>query len=312
MQATLSIGGSAPVTASILFLRLRPAADATPQTQTQTQTPGDRRGPLAAIARAAVASWRARPHLVLQAPDGLALVGDVAPSVALEAARRAVREGAGLPLAIGLHQGLLRACPAGAEGPRVAGEGVATAAALAGIGGAAIVASGPFRDALVAEAPTQAQDLLPLGDDLAAELRAHAPHRWDPQRAGRRAGRRALLAGSGMVALVAAGWAAGLARERYEAAHRPGVIVLDIRPAGEVFVDGQPKGMTPPLARVPVPPGTHLIEVRSGRLKPLRVQRLVQPGEEIVVQHVFVAPPARRPRAAQRQEPDVLERFRFW
>jgi hypothetical protein len=92
------------------------------------------------------------------------------------------------------------------------------------------------------------------------------------------------------------------------------VLYLDIKPAGELFVDGEAKGSTPPLVRLSLPPGPHTIEVRSGRARPLQTQVTLQPGEEMQLKHVFVAPPSpRRPRAQpQKEQPGLLDRFKFW
>jgi hypothetical protein len=51
--------------------------------------------------------------------------------------------------------------------------------------------------------------------------------------------------------------------------------------------------------------------VRNGRLRPVRLQMHLQPGEELQLKHVFVAPPPPAP-ARPRKEPGWLERFKFW
>ena len=69
--------------------------------------------------------------------------------------------------------------------------------------------------------------------------------------------------------------------------------------------------IAPPLVRLSVPPGPHIIEVRNGRFKPLSMQVHLQPGEEMHLKHVFAAPPAPA-RRARPKEPGVLDRFKFW
>jgi hypothetical protein len=126
-----------------------------------------------------------------------------------------------------------------------------------------------------------------------------------------RARRRAALGGIGVLALLACGLAARSVLEHYDAARRPAVIELDVRPWGEVFVDGEPKGRAPPLVRLSLPPGPHVIEVRNGRSKPLHMEVTLQPAEELQVRHVFSAPPP-PPARRKPQSPSILDRLKFW
>jgi hypothetical protein len=292
-----------PVPASVLFLRMRGFADELPSTQTT------RRERLAAAVEALLSAWDGERRVVLEAPDGLAIVGEVEPAAALASAELAARA-ADAQLGIALHHGPVRALQDGA-GARVMGDGIETAAALAGFTASRpIVASQAFREALALHAPRLADQLQPAGEQVDERLRPHALYVFDPEPARRRTVRRNLLAAGGVIALLGAGWAGRVGREHYAQAHRPAVIVLDIRPAGEVFVDGDPKGTAPPLMRLSLPAGPHTIEVRNGRFKPMLMEVQLQPGEELQLQHVFTAPPpARRGRA---KEPSLLERFKFW
>lgn len=229
--------------------------------------------------QSALRGWDAQRRLVLQAPRGLVVAGPVLPSVARTAARRILATPDLPPLRAGLHVGELRITPDRAVQARVGGEALHAAAGVAdGAGEDRLGQSDGFRAALAQQ-----------GRDT----------------------RRQLLAGVGVVALLAAGFAGREALERYELARRPAVIVLDVKPWGNVYVDGELKGRAPPLVSVAVPPGPHVIEVRNGRLRPVRMEMQLQPGEELHVRHVFVAPappPAPRPR----KEPGLVERFKFW
>jgi hypothetical protein len=253
--------------------------------------------------------------VVLEAPDGLALVGNVDPVQALQAARLASPHAVHGALGIGLHHGPVRAL-ADAGGPRVLGDGLETAGALAGFAEAyPVVASQSFRDALAAQSPRAAEDLHRAGERVDENLRPHALYVDDPLPARQRAWRRNLLGCAGLALLLGAGYGGRAARERYEAAHRTAVLVLDIQPSGEIFVDGERKGSAPPLVRLSLAAGEHVIEVRNARSKPLRVQVKLQPGEEMRLKHVFVPPaPVRRARPAPppRQEPGLFDRFKFW
>lgn len=44
-------------------------------------------------------------------------------------------------------------------------------------------------------------------------------------------------------------------------------LILDVEPAGRIYVDGKMVGSTPPLTRVPVTPGRHRVEIH-GSLPP--------------------------------------------
>jgi hypothetical protein len=274
---------------------------------------------LRAVAQAAVRGWDASRRVVLQGPDGLAIAGAVAPQVALQALRRAMRHPQAASVAMALHHGPLRVLSGEAGAARLAGDGLTRAAVLAGLTGARPLVSGAFRQALATAAPRAAQDLQPATEVTGPG--GEALFRDDEARSRARGQRRTLFAALGLAAIIAAGWGVHIARELYEAAHRPAWILLDVRPSGEVFVDGVSQGMAPPLERVPVPAGLHTIEVRNARAKPLRLQVQLQPGQELPLTHVFPPPPPPRPAPAARPKapaapagpaPGPLERFKFW
>jgi hypothetical protein len=70
---------------------------------------------------------------------------------------------------------------------------------------------------------------------------------------------------------------------------RPATLTLDIRPSGEIYVNGALKGKSPPLKKIQLPAGKHQIEIRSGKHKPMQTDLLVAEGEELAVQHSFVS-----------------------
>jgi hypothetical protein len=300
----MTAASAAPPLASVLYLRMRGWFDE------GTARQHERRERLIATAQAAVAGWDPRQRVVLDAPDGLAVVGQVPPALLLEAAQRAAATAEEDRLGIGLHRGAIRAVADPGQQARLQGDGLETASALAGFAGEhAIVASQPFREALAAESPRRAEELRPAGEMVDERLRAHALYVYDPAPAQARAARRQGLALAGLLLLLAAGFGGREARERYEAAHQPAVVVLQVKPAGEVFVDGERKGTAPPLAQVAMPPGPHVIEIRNGHFKPVHMEVQLSPGEQLVVKHAFVAPPRPHRKPAPR---NLLERFKFW
>jgi hypothetical protein len=311
-----TLAGPVPVLASVLSLRMRGfGGNATQQ--------ASRREQLLATARKAFAAWESRRGVVLEAPDGLAFVGDIPPSVALQAAAIAAQDAPRSALGIGLHHGPVHLVT-GDDGTRVTGEGLEMAAALAGFGNAhGVVTSQSFREALSAGAPRQARELRAAGELVDEQMRKHPVFVFDADAASRRAVRRNVLMAGGLLLVLGAGWAGRVAREQYEAARRPAILHLDIKPSGEIFVDGELKGTTPPLADISLPAGPHTVEVRSGRFPPLRLEVELHPGEELQLKHVFAAPPPPpRRRAAPAQparEPTPLEkleraveRYKFW
>jgi hypothetical protein len=309
--------GPVPVPASVLFLRMRGWEEDLPSEQAR------RRDQLAATLGSALPAWPKDRRVVLEAPDGLAIVSEGDPSTALQAARLAAQHNKDGALGIALHHGPVRAVGETPEEARVQGDGIDTAAALAGVAAShPVVASQSFREALAAHAPGEASKLRAAGELVDERLRSHALFVLDPAPARKRAMRRNLLGTLGLLLVVGAGFAGREARDRYEAARRPAVLVLDIKPGGEVFVDGEARGTSPPLVRLSLAPGPHTIEVRSGRFPPLRTEVQLQPGETMELKHVFMAPPpARKPRPQRQLSPverlenridRTIEKYKFW
>eukprot|EP01036_Dinobryon_divergens_P044871 gene44871-59889_t len=91
------------------------------------------------------------------------------------------------------------------------------------------------------------------------------------------------LRASGAASIVNISSIAGLA-----AAPGMGRVVLNIRPWGQVFVDGADRGVSPPLKSLPLRPGIYNIEVRNGDLEVYRQRVTVQDSKSApVVSHEF-------------------------
>lgn len=297
--------GQFPLVASVLSLRMRGIDD-------DADKRASRREQLVATARKALAGWSEDRRVVLEAPDGLAFVGDVPPSVALQAAGIVARDGAEASVGIGLHHGAVQVVEEGGSA-RIRGEALDTASALAGVTAThPIVASQSFRDRVAAWAPRAVEDLRPAGEMIDEQLRRHPIFVFDAGAARDRWMRRNVLAASGIVLLVGAGVGGRIARNRYEAARRPAIIHLDIKPAGEIYIDGQLQGTTPPMLDLSLKAGPHSIEVRSGRFPPLRLDVQLQPGEELQLKHSFVAPaaPQRRARPKEKEPGSLMDQLK--
>jgi serine/threonine-protein kinase len=72
-----------------------------------------------------------------------------------------------------------------------------------------------------------------------------------------------------------------------EAPVRDGTVSLAVTPWGEVFVNGVGRGVSPPLTKLSLPPGTHTIEVRNNASPPFIARVELRSGESISLQHRF-------------------------
>ena len=68
-------------------------------------------------------------------------------------------------------------------------------------------------------------------------------------------------------------------------------------------------GTSPPLARLEVSPGSHIIEVVHGKFAPVRLEVDLAPSEVVTVKHAFVQ--KRRPSTARRLMNDLRRQLGF-
>jgi hypothetical protein len=249
----------------------------------------------------AIAPLAATHRIVLDAPEGAAIVLFDGPESALALGERIGAAGAKLPLAIGINYGPVKLAIRGAHGPALVGDALTASAAVADFtppGG--MLVSRSFREALAVAAPEQAEALQPSGTFTDAAVRSHDVFVRD-RSAGASRRRRALLLGTlGVAGILAAGIAARRGRRAADVrARQPALLGLAVTPWGEVFVDREPRGRTPPLRNLEVSPGRHTIEVRNGDNAPLTLNVDLQPGESLAVRHAFPPPPAPAVAASQ-------------
>jgi hypothetical protein len=236
------------LTASVLFVRPRGEAPWSPAEGIDD--------PVRLAAARAVSRWPLDRRVVLEAAEGIAIVGLGDPR---EAQAGATRAAADPSIAVGLDHGAVQFEGDGDRATRGSGEAIEHALAESGRASTGAVGQ---------------------SDRFAAATAALR--------------RRTLLGAAAIGGVLVLGGGARLVRQRIDAANRPAVIQLQIQPWGEVFVDGQPKGTAPPLVRLWIAPGAHTIEVRNGRFKPLKMQVDLKPGEELQIAHTFASTPARR------------------
>jgi serine/threonine protein kinase len=72
-------------------------------------------------------------------------------------------------------------------------------------------------------------------------------------------------------------------------------VVLSVSPRGEVYINGEHYGTTPPITALDLDPGIYRIEVRNGSRKPYLTYMTVQAGDVRRVRHQFNASGAVQP-----------------
>jgi len=72
-------------------------------------------------------------------------------------------------------------------------------------------------------------------------------------------------------------------------------LILAVSPGGELYINGEHHGTTPPVTTFDLEPGMHRIEVRSGSRKPYVTYMTVEPGDVRRIRHDFNATPSRPP-----------------
>jgi hypothetical protein len=67
----------------------------------------------------------------------------------------------------------------------------------------------------------------------------------------------------------------------------PGRLELAVNPWGEIFVDGQSRGVSPPMRTLEISPGSHTIEIRNSTF-PSHVQKVeIKSGDAVRIRHRF-------------------------
>jgi class 3 adenylate cyclase len=264
-------------------------------------------------------------RIVLDVPDGAAIVVLGSPKEALDIAERSQLGALGLPLGIGVNHGPVKPVADDFRGQGLVGDGLVTAMTLSQAAEPGrLLASRPFREALEASAPSRAEELKHAGVFTDASLRTHELYTLDPRAA--QAHQRRRIAGGlfTVIAILAVGFGARAMRPVGSAPEvtapvvapvpapaplAPAVIEFEIRPQGEVYVDGVLKGTTPPLARLEVRPGSHTIEVVHGKFAPVYLEVDLAPAEVITVKHAFVQ--KRSPSTARRLMNEMRRQLGF-
>jgi eukaryotic-like serine/threonine-protein kinase len=73
---------------------------------------------------------------------------------------------------------------------------------------------------------------------------------------------------------------------------QPATLILAVAPRGEVYIDGEHHGATPPLKALDLEPGMHRIEIRNGSRKPFVTYVTLNAGDERRIRHDFSVKPS--------------------
>jgi hypothetical protein len=288
MQETAS-----PIQAHVAFLRI-PGFDG--RSVAEQASLKDR---LEGRVKAAIAPVPEGDRVVLDADDGVALLlfGDAARALRIAQSLR----GEEAFLQVGVNHGPI-ALTGDSTGHRVFGDGLAAAAAAARFATPdRILVTQEFRRKLEESSPDLAEDLVSAGEFSDAHLRQHLLFAPDPERGATRKRRYLVRLGGGVLAILLLGGAAREARQWFFPV-RPAVIHFAVKPRGDVYLDGAAKGRTPPLDRLEVQAGRHVVVVRNAGYPPLQLTLNLEAGQETTITHTFVP---RRP-------PEAKEQPGFW
>ena len=272
-----------PSLASVIFARItefarRPVAE---QARLRAQ--------LEAALAVSLNEFPARNRIILDAPDGVAVVVLDDPAGALDIAQRCMLvTTAGVPVAMAINHGAVRPAPDDEGLQGLIGDAIGTAAAIAHFAGAGrLIVSRTFRDALASSSPHRAASLRPAGVFTDANVRTHEVLSPDPGVPGRR---RKVLAAIGAIAMIGFAIGAVVFREDIRQqvyAGRPGMLAFDVYPEGDVLVDGVSRGKSPPLAELHLDPGRHVVEVRKKGFPPYRYEVELRPGRVTSIEMAF-------------------------
>lgn len=280
----MSAASANPVHAHVAFLRI-PRFDARPP-----QEQASLKEKLEDRVLAATAALDPVDRMMLDADDGLALVlfGDAERALRIG---QAIQGGPGdCEVQVGLNYGPLALTSSGKE-VRVFGDGLSAAAVAARFAESGkILITEAFAKILRSCAPEAARELASAGEFTDASVRQHSFFTPDSRLRARRQRRLGLYAIGGVVAILLVGV---IGRDVYQtmAQARPAIVRLDVKPRGEVFVDGVSLGRTPPLMQIEVAPGTRRVQIRNPGYRSAELTLDLKPGQHTTLTQNLVRQP---------------------
>lgn len=282
----MSQAPSAPTLASVVFLKIQEFTGRTVAEQARL------RAQLEAVVGVAISGLPIEDRILLDTPDGAAVVVLANPRGALEVAEQALAAATGLPLCIGVNHGIIQLATDEQNAQGFVGDGIASAATVADFATpSSLLVSRSFREALAEHAPDREVNLRPAGVFTDSRVRTHELLTPDKAAAVNRNRRLLLIGTASVLGLLGTGAVLRDAVHRNGISGAPAVLVFDIAPHGEVFVDDEPKGKSPPLTQIRVSPGSHTIEVRNGSHPALKLDVDLKAGEQMTIKHSFAQTP---------------------
>ena len=245
-------------------------------------------------ARAALQGVAAGDRVVLDTDDGLAVVIFGDPARALRLAQAMTGEGTDGAVQAGVNHGPLALTSRGGDG-RVFGDGLAAASAAARFAQPGkVLVTREFAQMLGRRNPERAAELTSAGDFTDTRVRQHTFYTPDPRR-GAMHRRRMILYGLGGVAgILLLGWAGREARVRLTPPP-PAVLSFQVKPRGELIVDGMVRGRLPALTQLELAPGKHVLRIQNAPAPAYEVMLDLKPGERRTITHTFVMPRPKPP-----------------
>lgn len=246
------------------------------------------------VTRSALEDMPVGERVVLDADDGLAVIVFGEPARALRFAQAVCESQVDASVQAGVNHGPLALTSRGQDA-RVFGDGLAAAFAAARFAPPGkVLVTRDFAQMLGRRNPQRAAELARAGDFTDTRVRQHTFYTPDPKRYASHRRNLVLYGIGGVVAILLLGVGAREAKIRLTPPP-PAVLVFQVKPRGEVIVDGMMRGRVPALAELEVPHGKHVVRIQNAPAAPFEVVLELKPGERRVITHTFVAP---RPRPA--------------
>ena len=249
---------------------------------------------LESAARKALDGVAAGERVVLDTDDGLALVLFGDPARALRIAQAVSGGASDAAVQAGVNHGPLALTSRGGDG-RVFGDGLTAAFAAARFATPGkVLVTRDFAQMLGRRNPERAAELISAGDFTDTRVRQHTFYTPDARR-GAIHRRKVIAYGiGGVVAILLLGVAGREAKIRLMPPP-PAVLSFQVKPRGEVIVDGMVRGRVPALTELEIPPGKHVVRIQNAPSPPFEMILDLKPGERRTITHTFVAPRPKPP-----------------
>ena len=271
-----------PVFANVAVLRIAEFSARTVSEQASLKESLER------ATRDSLSGVAANDRLVLDAEDGLAVVLFGDPAHALRFAETVGSKSAA-PVQAGLNHGPLALTSRGGDA-RVFGDGLTAAHAAARFATPGkLLVTRDFAQMLGRRNPGRAADLTNAGEFTDTRVRQHTFYTPDARKGAAHRRRMILYGVGGVAAILLLGVGAREARVRL-IPPPPAVLTFNVRPRGDIVIDGMLRGRTPQTTEVEVPPGRHVVRIENAGLPAYEITLDLQPSERRTVTHTFVIP----------------------